>query len=261
MNDPTIHYISSSYRNSQETISNFSYTFTVSKNHNRISLVDMNIPKSFYLIESPNNTFYLGATLYTLLEGNYDRTTFKTAINNLITPSTINYSNRTNRWTITSSSNSITLPDKSDLIKPFGFPAGTTSFSSTIEAPYNMNFQRLNQVYILSNIVQSNDIQSFGNILHRFFINDIPQYANLIFVNTQIYETSKKLINPNSADGENTLVTQIRLVDENNKEIDLNGINYDLSFITFREDDTYSIIKSNYDLNRRLVSYKLESKK
>ena len=70
------------------TASDFEYKIDLPKNNqfNRVCVVDISIPKSFYMVNEGSNTFEIGGHTLAVSEGNYSRKSFQITLSALIQP-------------------------------------------------------------------------------------------------------------------------------------------------------------------------------
>jgi len=236
--------------------SNFFINLTIpqEKNFTHVALLSANIPKSYYSVVTDNNTFQLreGANLFTvtITIANYNWKSFKTELTSKL--------NLAGAFTYSITFPSSTVPDTSKYtfsvtgnvgVQPqfifssnnistlMGFNASTTyifSADSLISANV-INLQKEDTIYIHSNICQN---QTNNNILEAIYGNSSEYFSNITYYNNNVAGTSKKITSNNSS------VYSFFLSDENNNEINLNGINCNLTLILYRE---YEIIPLLYD--------------
>ena len=88
--------------------------------YNQISVIHAEIPISFYVINSTNNKLYINATLYTLTNGNYNATTFKTMLLGILPAGyALNLNTTTGIFTLSYTSN-FTINNNSTCYKILG---------------------------------------------------------------------------------------------------------------------------------------------
>lgn len=249
-----IHHVYSDNRDSltEDTPNNFQYTLNIPLNHNRISLVSFNIPKSYYLIIDGENTFTLtsGAvdTTYTVPVGNYDVNTFQTAVNALITPSSIAFVRRLGKYVLTSAADSFSCGFER-LAGCFGFEVSTTyPFSGgSLTSARIVNFQALTQVYICCDIAYSDTSSSLGNVLHNIYVNQSMDFVNIAFQNSQIHETSRPIVYNSDGREESEQVipypVRFKLLDQNHNLIDTNSLPIEMVIKTYRQDNIDKLIR------------------
>lgn len=276
--DPMYHPVSSqfSYSQSREarTSGYFRMQMKVPRQHNRIGLVSAQIPKSFYLVESGMNSFYLGATMYTVPVGNYDVGTFVSAINTLIAPSSIAYSRTTSKMTITTAQTSITFGSR--LGRLFGFDIGTYAISSSLESPHCVSFMRTSFIWFLCSLVHdfSFEQHTFSNLLEACFLNDIGSQQVLNFYNPSL-ESTGKLLNTYVPESQQLsqfvqIDVDFYLLDDDSRQLDFHGIDTDFQIKTWFDPPLYQLVKhvgsvytktveNEFDKNNQMVPENTEN--
>ena len=128
-----------------------------------MSVISFQCPISWYLINSTNNTLVINSVTYTLTPGNYNATTFITAILLLLPVGYgITLNSTTNKFTITYTA-SFTISSASTMYKILGL-AKNTSYSSTanlLTCPYLCNFAGLNRINIHAANLSTRNIDSY----------------------------------------------------------------------------------------------------
>lgn len=105
-----------------------------------LSITHAEIPNSFYIINTTNNTLVINSSILTIPPGNYNAINFQTAITSFLTGLgiTISYNLITNKYTFTSVT-SFTIQTTSTCQRFIGM--GTTSLTGTsVTSPYLCNF-------------------------------------------------------------------------------------------------------------------------
>jgi hypothetical protein len=208
----------------------------------KLSLVNAQIPYSFYQINSTNNklnvTINSVTTSYYLTKGNYNVNTFITMLDAIIAPNfTTTYSAITNQFTFTNSVDNFSFSD--DLYSCFGilgFISETiyTSVGFSLQSAYCFNLSPLTRINIgtssiilknsdsynksLCNTIATIPISTlpggiiFYNNLNNFRIN-VTNPTQINDLNIQIYDDNRNLINFNNIDW--SLTFQIDVVSEN----------------------------------------------
>ena len=243
-----IFYVDSAQRilSPTSTTSNFSYKFNIDPNtsFDKVVVLDLSIPTSYYLVQSSQNTFILEElgvqVVITVPVGNYSRSAFGSTISTLLN------SNSPNAWTYSIlKSNSITGPETGKfhftvsgnssqpsfifgtcLYEQFGLNANSTStFSAGVLDSTNVvSFSKETTLYLHSDICQSNS----DNILQQVYSSGEIDYSFIHFANTNPYEYSKPL---NTSSDTFTFY----LTDESDNLIDLNGINMNITILMYKE--------------------------
>lgn len=261
-----IHYINSQNRtDSNDPPTNFKIELLIPSSHDRVSLVSANFMKSFYTITDGENTFKINSTTYTVPEGSYELQDFIDEVNTLITAvGTLTFSNLTGKMTITSSTATTFTPQS--LCKYFGFEDTIYNFSSQTVTSINIcDFQKYDELYLTTDIVATNSINVFDNVLHNVFVTSVPYNSDIYYENPQIKETSKELVinRPYIQDSVDRLikrVVQFSLIDKDGNVIDLNGQDLRLVITTYinYEKKTFTMLKEY--LKFRLIEYENSQK-
>ena len=268
MHDSTIFIIDSSKRVSGTT-SNFTYLINVPKGHDydRVCVLQAIIPKSFYLVNSPYNTFTLlengVSTLITITEGNYNAQSWITIIAALLTTSssqgwtyTISRPNAITQvdtgmftYSVTGNSGnqpSIIFPTSSQLYEQFGFNYNSTNLfvSSSLTSSNIMKFQVEDVIFIHSNISANSDQSANNDVLQEIYASSTPNYSNIIYQNSGCIEAySKKLLSP-----ENNIFSFI-LTNESQLGINLRGLNCVITLIVYKKDNFNQLLAVNHLMN------------
>jgi hypothetical protein len=179
---------------------------------------------------------------YTLTNGNYNATTFKTMLLGLLpTGFSLSLNSATGVYTISYTS-SFTINSSSTCYRLIGFKYNT-SYSSTsnqIVFPYPCNFLGVSRLKIKSTILKTENVDTNSNgrsnLLTTIAVNNSP-YGLIVFNNLVGF----KCILPNiSID-----FIDITITDEYDNIIDFNGID---NFITLQIDSIRNNIKEMEDL-------------
>jgi hypothetical protein len=197
------------YNNSsQKSFLTFSLKDVISLDKNnlevRISLVNAQLPYSFYQINSTNNKFYLyyNGTTETIYfpYGNYNVNTFMAQWNYTVSPTlNLSYSTVTNKFTFTSTIGlTFNIWDDINSIFPIiGLVKGTyyITNSSTFTAPFCFNFNGLPRINILSTNLNLHNVDSFNggqnSVIASVPINCYP--GGIILYNN--YTNTKNIVN------------------------------------------------------------------
>ena len=197
----------------------------------RLSLVNAQIPYSFYQINSTNNKiniYYLGTwTSYYFPAGNYNVQTFITQWYSTIGSSyTITYSTVTNKFTFTNAYVFYFSDDVNSLFPVIGFQKGQLYISSgSLTSPYCYNFNGLTRLNIVSTNFSVKNIDSL-NEGQSSIIASCPvncNFGGIILYNN--FTNFKSIINPSSL---NTL--GIEILDDYENFIDFNNVDWTLTF-------------------------------
>lgn len=200
-----------------------------------ISVVHAEIPISYYVVNSNNNQLsitVLGVTtVYTLTNGNYNASTFKTMLLGLL-GSTFNMSlnSSTGIYTITNTTNNFTINSTSTCYRLMGFAVSTsyTSTSLSLTLPYPCNFLGINRYNIKSTVLTTTNLCSYSNGRNNILVTiPVTNAQNGLVTYTNV-SNFKSLLTNDQVD-----FFDISITDEYNNEIDFNGIDV---FITLQID-------------------------
>ena len=236
--------------------------------YDRVCVLQAIIPKSYYLVNAPYNTFILSEngtrTTITMTPGNYNVKSFATLISALLTASssqgwvyTITYPNSitqvdTGKFLYTVSGNasqpSIIFPSTSLVYEQFGFSVGSTNVfvASAITSSNVVKFQVEDIIFVHSSISSNNDQTSKNDVLQEIYASSTPNYSNVIYQNSGAIEAySKKLTSQNNN------VYSFTLTDEkDNPIINLNGLNCVMTLVVYKKDAINQLLARNILTNR-----------
>ena len=206
--------------------------------HLYLSVVNCQIPYSFYNINSSNNKLvyqlfqiinnvetYFTAVTITIPVGNYSITTLMTTLKSLLTSSfTLSYNNTSNKLTFTHSTYNFILSSTSTCLSILGFSGSSlksTSLNLTSDSCVNMI--TIKNIQIQSNFVTYNISKSLVNnfsILCCIPINHVP-FSMITYNNYNKFRTNL-FVN-------HICHVRIKLTDEFGNLLDLNGCHYSLT--------------------------------
>jgi hypothetical protein len=251
-------FINSNLRNSG-THSNFEYQIELPNSdvYDRVVLLSASIPKSYYLVAAPYNTFVLdeaGMTVtISMPEGNYN---YKNWIQMLETKLNANsphswtyavtYPNvitgpSTGKYTYTVTGNSGVQPifrmaASGNLKEQFGFDTASvnTFVADSLVSTNVIKFQLADSIYIHSNITSGSSTEDVLEVITV----DSPDYSAVTYqLSGDIHTHSKAL----SSQSNNTY--SFVLTDENGVELDLNGCNVNFQLLIYKSDTTNMLIE------------------
>jgi hypothetical protein len=255
--NPQIYYINS-YNRLSGTNSNFSYLLpNINEGANRVVVLSASIPKSYYLIQSPYNTFQVienGITyLITVPPGNYNRKSLVIVVQALlnneleytyaITYPSVNSQADDGKYTYTVSNNLGDQPIflfntiNDDLHEALGFNADSSNYfvENQLKSSNVIKLSLEDSIFLHSDLCQNT---AGNNILQTVFTTANPTFSSILFENKSPGFNNKSLTtNRNN-------VYNFYLTDENNTPLDLNGQNFVISICIYRERDIYSLLKS-----------------
>jgi hypothetical protein len=255
-----IYYINSTSRLSGSN-SNFSYSIPIpsGSSFDRVTLLQCNIPTSFYIVPASSNTFQLSETssgvnslvTITVPPGNYNVTSFQnvlTALLNTASPNqfvySINFPNSFNSgntglftYSFTSGlgTDSFSFILTTGIYEQLGFNANTTvsSVSKTLTSCNVVKFIPEDSLYIHSDIV--NDGRT--DVLQEIFYNNAVPFSNATYQCQDVAGYSKPLRTNQSN------IYTFSITDENGMLMNLNGLNCVFSLILFKRDSTSDLLK------------------
>jgi len=267
IHDSTIFIIDSSKRVSG-TGANFQFVINIPRGHDydRVCVLQAIIPKSYYLVNAPYNTFILlenGVhTTITVPEGNYNAQSWITIMGALLTTSS------SQGWTYTitrpnpmtqvdtgmftysvkanSSQPSIIFPSSSLLFEQFGFTIASTNtfIGGSLTSTCVMKFQVEDVIFIHSNMASNTDQSANNDVLQEIYASSTPNYSNIIYQNSGCIEAySKKLISPDNN------MYSFSLTDELQNSINLRGLNCVITIVVYKKDNLNQLIAAGHLMN------------
>ena len=191
-----------------------------------LSVQNVSIPYSFYNINESNNMleYILDGSLYTIYipVSNYNINQFIEYLSSVMNGFTIVYSSRTNKITFIHNTFNFSFLASSTCYKIIGMKEklNYTSDGFTLESDKCVNMMTVNSIFVLSNLMTYNIASSLPNsqnILCQVLVNNSPnsiiQYSNTNHFRTNLFINRLSNIN-------------LKLVDEYNNTINLNGLNF-----------------------------------
>jgi hypothetical protein len=193
--------------------------------YNQVSLINAQIPVSYYTINESNNLLVLSTGSFTLISGNYNATSFKTMLLTLLGVSyTMSLDNSTGKYTL-SKIGGFTIMPTTTCYKILGIEKNVTYVSSgTLIFPYPCNFLGINRLKIKSSVFKTNNLDSNSNG-HSDLLATIP-------VNVSQYSliTYNNLVNfKNIIYNEDVNFIDITITDETDTIVNFNGIDVHLT--------------------------------
>lgn len=235
-------------------------------NYSHCSLVSASIPKTFYSVQSDNNTFILEEdgvqTVITVPIGNYSRNSFKLILQTLLNSETtqgwlytVNYENiarsqDTGHYFLSVSGNAGIQPKfiiGTALYEQLGFNRNSVNIfvANILES---VNVVNLNPETTL--LLKSDMVHSRTGILQSILSTTTDSFDYIIFQNGSIHETSQKMTKVKSN------IYTFSITDEDSNILDLNGLNIVLTLMVFKHaESTTTLI---YDLLRNYIRLKIE---
>lgn len=263
-----IYYIDSRNRINGSN-SNFSYKLdgiTQDDEFDAVAVLALNIPKSYYLIRDGQNYFYLKENNNAPLKisfpiGNYSRRSFSLTIETILTANSpngykyeVSYANsarepETGKLTFTVLQNGsptnityISFNFNEYLYENFGFEKNSVNTFSPINSIYTLSSQNViklqleDTIYIHSDICQN---QENNNILQEVYCaTGEPNFSNIHWeLDGDLEPYAKDMVQ-----GKND-VFNFYLTDEENNELDLNGLNWVMTIILYKRQNIFRMIK------------------
>ena len=193
--------------------------------YNQVSLIHAQIPVSYYTINETNNLFILSTGSYTLTNGNYNATSFKTMFLNLLGSSfSLFLDSSTGKYTLSCTSSFIIL-STTTCYKILGLEKNKSyTVSSTLTFPYPCNFLGVNRIKIKSGCFKTNNLDSNSNG-HSDLLATIPvnvsQYSLINYVNHTNFK--------NHIVNDDINLIDITITDEEDNILNFNGIDVHLT--------------------------------
>ena len=202
----------------------------------KVSLVNAQIPISWYLVNSTNNKFSITVngekTTYYFKIGNYNITTFISEWANSVGSNwNLAYSNITNKITFSYNQSFTFSDDDNSIFGILGFSEGSqyNSSSNVLVAPFCCNFAGLTRLNIKSSCFNLNNVDSLNKGINRtiavipvssaqsgyVFYNNFTQYKNVFknheisTIGIEIYDDFKNFIDFNNVDWTMTLQVDV----------------------------------------------------
>lgn len=247
------------------TNSNFTIQLpNLDQRYDRVSLVSASIPKTYYNIQAPYNTFIFQEGIQTLTitvpVGNYSFTSFASVIQSLLISNSFNsiayicIPNLTLGKLQISSSNTIgnnpnlpndiittlTFPLSSNLYKNFGvnYISSNSFNSATPFISLNVCIFTINTIMINSSIVKSvASTNTASNILSMIGVNSSLPFSSITYENYSPLYNSRECQVSTSA--------SFVITDRDGTELDLNGIPCNLTIMIYKYDNTNEVIRKD----------------
>jgi len=251
----TIH-INSAFRQSGSD-SDFIISIPLKKNNKftHVAVIDISVPKSYYLIGEAENTFIVRENeidyIVTIPAGNYNVTSFIFVLNNLFQHTaglnhySVSFPNskteaQTGKMTFSHTNtqhNSEFIFGNNHLPEVMGFNRGSSnSFvigqnSSTLISTNICNFQKESTIFLHSNLASNSE----DDILIELFASGNPDLSNINLTNGDLEEHSKEFIGV----GSNSF--HFYLTDEYRQGLYLNGINMLITLCFYEKNEISSL--------------------
>ena len=210
--------------------------------YNHVSLIHAQIPVSYYTINETNNLFVLSIGSYTLTNGNYNATSFKTMFLALLGSSfTMSLDVSTGKYTLSNTS-TFTILSSTTCYKILGLVKNTSYTATTsLTFPYPCNFLGVNRLKIKSAAFKTNNLDSNNNG-HSDLLATIPvdcsQYGLITYNNLVNFKNTINNTDINMID--------ITITDEMDNIINFNGIDI---YLTIQIDSIIEDYSNNNNLH------------
>jgi len=240
--------------------------------YNRITVLQSQIPVSYYVIGAGANTFTLtegsSSVTITISPANYNVFSFSTTVGALLTSNspngytyTITYPNAytspdTGLFTYTVNSIartvSLTFPARSPLSEQFGFVTGSTNYFlvsglvQTLNSTNVVNFTPENSLYIRCNFCDGESTSEQSDVLLAVYGSNVQPYSTITFTNPCPIETSKRLTSR-----DRNLVFSV--CDENAQPIYMNGGNIQMALLFYKDETVNTSIEEYIAMKTRLL--------
>lgn len=237
------------------TDSNFSYKFDIDPNSDfdRAVVLQASIPKSYYLVEDGYNTFTLkedtDEAIVTVTPGWYNRKSFQIVLSTLLTaasPNTwqyvVSFPNAQSaadtgkyKFVVSGATTQPQFIFTTFLFEAMGFDSDTTNnfVGGELYSTNVIKLQPEDTIFIHSDLVANQT----DNVLQEIFTNGDPSYSSVNFLNPSFEAYAKKITASNSGS------YNFYLTDEDGLPINLNGQNFNMTLLLYKENDVYRMIK------------------
>jgi len=247
--------------------------------YNRITVLQSQIPVSYYVIGAGANTFTLtegsSSVTITISPANYNVFSFSTTVGALLTANspnaytyTINYPNAytspdtgllTYRVNSIARTVSLTFPARSPLSEQFGFITGSTNYftvsglNQTLTSTNVVNFTPENSLYIRCNFCDGESTSEQSDVLLAVYGSNVQPYSTITFTNPCPIETSKRLTSR-----DRNLVFSV--CDENAQPIYMNGGNIQMALLFYKDETVNTSIEEYIAMKTRFLELDVNEK-
>jgi hypothetical protein len=121
--------------------------------------------------------------------------------------------------------------------EPMGFEANSTNtfVADTLESVNVINLQKENTLFIHSDLCTNGT----DNVLQEIYTNNTSDYGNIIFLNANVTESSKRITTVDN-------VYRFYLTDENGQAINLNGRNWVMALLLYKPNNKLEEMVKKY---------------
>ena len=270
--DKSFIYVNSLYRTSGTSNAfsiDLSGQLNQPNNYDSITLLSASIPKSYYLIDSTNNTFSVtetggnGTKTITIPVGNYSLsqmiTTLNTklaiAVSSLAFVYTATASSQTGKITFTQSTGASASTFTFTSASPYsvlGFTIGSSPLTGTagsfsITSTNVVNFQITNSIQIMCDVVDR-------GVLSVIIPNE-SDFSTILYNEQNPSLASRTLVNQNT----HTFFFSL-LNGQTGKQLDLNGLDVQFTLVVFKANNYYNLMIEDRALKMLQDHYENKSK-
>lgn len=260
----TFVYVNSANRLSAESSTNGDFYYSINlpqdKKVNRVCVTEALIPKSYYLVNTTNNSFTLtelGQDIDILFPvGDYILSAFAFTLQSLLNsnspngwtytitnPSTnVSQSANTGKWTITvsgNSSNQPTITVTNLFYEPFGFSSESSNvFFNDILVSTNVIKLQVEDRILLVSTVCNDPSNGALSVLQAINSQGSPDFSTISYQCEDIYGNAKEFLGTASSG------YHFGLQNENGIPIKMNGLNINFTLLFFYEPPIYESINN-----------------
>jgi hypothetical protein len=245
--------------------------------YNRITILQSQIPVSYYVIGSGVNTFTLtegnSSVVITITPANYNVYSFATTVGALLTSAspngytyTITYPNAYTSpdtgmfvFQVNSIARTVSLnfPARSPISDQFGFVTGSTNYFivsglvQTIQSTNVVNFTPENSLYIRCNFCDGETTSEQSDVLLAVYASNVQPYSTITYVNPCPLETSKRLTSRDRN-------LSFSVCDENSQPIYMNGGNIQMALMFYKDETVNKSIEEYIAMKTRLLEIEVD---
>jgi len=256
---------------------NIAIDINLEGDYNRITVLQSQIPVSYYVIGLGANTFTLtegnSSVTVTITPANYNVFSFSTTVGALLTAAspngytyTITYPNAYTSpdtglltYTVNSIAKTVsfTFPARSPLSEQFGFVSGSTNFLSvsglvqTITSTNVVNFTPENSLYIRCNFCDGETTSEQSDVILAVYGSNVQPYSTITFTNPCPLETSKRLTSRDRN-------LSFSVCDENSQPIFMNGGNIQMTLMFYKDETVNKSIEEYIAMKTRLLEIEVD---
>ena len=261
----------------------FSVWMAIPQHHDRITVMNAQAPKTYYLMDENAYTFKVRADdgkgvdveyVFTLTAsgtytyGNYSTLDFLTALNDSAcwtrngvsgtSPGTWSLGTYNRRFTLTFTGSDSILKTTQGIYnlsthmgRYLGFAVQTAPYNSgfgvTLLAPYVVNFTYTNVIHICCDVGQEDVPASKGNCIGRIYMTDTSFGAFATLFNPNPYETSRRLqtreLGVYRGMGTAYRLVTFTMVDDDGHTINFNGAHIVMGIYTYARASLYELVR------------------